>query len=347
MRKEAASAVLAGAVAVAALFGGACATDKSSFQPPSKEPGVSASPFGPLERLNRLLEAGGPKEQNFDQIRQLFKAAREIFCGKIPCSAGIQQTPNNILELPTQEMFKVIEQRLGRTLSPEEQQENKENVLTVLDSDILINIDQLEEIINPKPGEYLHDWFNAHQDLDRRNVILSTSLIRALGDAVQTNQIISFDEKTSKNLTAISYPIKIEGMVGFSFIGEDQKGEITAINGVRTISSQLVSDAIGIETSGYIIEQNETVDLSRRFIGVNIAAGISLDEFVLYAIGSLPIEEMLIRWGALVNQESPEITTGITALAILAFGMEKSLSPETITKNLENYLRGPNQTSDV
>lgn len=252
-----------------------------------------------LEAQTKPLDATG--------IKQLSQAAAELYCSATPCKYTPAELVNRIHFVPNSQFNQAIKDDPTRA-QPTSSGTSIEFVNGK--GEIYFDADEfkkLEESITP-------DVLPRYRGKNPAIATRKTTILHAIGHLHESNQ--DYQRKVS----IPSLNVQVIGFTGFQPIYLTQNGGIGFIFGTNEAADEAAT-AIIAEKNGGFYHAHPAAQTYREgaslILAINKLSGIQSDEYLQYQNGSLNIEGLLKKWGALKNRQNPDIDAAIQALVFI------------------------------
>lgn len=296
------------AIILGSTLGTAC-TDSNSVRPTETRPVVSgivrsnaettwdSSP--PVERLKRLEVKSFPSIREFDLNKEISLATAQFYCEQTKCNNPPEQMAASVLFVDENEFFQKLEIDIQRKYSAEDLNKEKEKQLafTTKNKDaIYINQTLLEKIIqelNASQPELAKQLGNK----DLIIIIKKSLLVHEFAHKNLLPQSKTFPAFLI-HLPGNDQSINFGQLYGFEISGKSQDGKtVFYITGGDEAITERATQIIAENSRSYIGLIPEYTSGASFVNQLNAKSEIANNEFLKYASGELPSEELIKKWG--------------------------------------------------
>lgn len=341
--KERAAAALM--VGILALSG--CKSEGVGFQTPlpaKTEQAISAESLwqniSARERINSLELKQYPPIPNFDSSKELRSATAQFYLETTRYKINPDEMAANIFFVSPPRFLEEAQKDAGRQFSKEEIDDTlnfRLEMINTTTNQSFINIDLYKKILellkthNPEVVKQL-----GIRDFD--TVVEKSLYLHIFSHMTQTEEMYSFDGFSLKggNLNVPS----VDKLIGFTFQGVREDGSPFFINGAKEAITERTAIIVGKKSGDYISFGSFYSDGAILIDMLNEKSGINDEEFIEYAKGIRPIDELFERWGSIKNRANPDKKAAIMALATIGLYVDGVLGSYDEVKNgVENRLK--------
>lgn len=358
MKNEVIRLATATAIIAAGFFGRGC----NEQQKPPAAPPVPAAPsdfppekgdsyvilaevsqwkqLSPLERIRNLEAKNYASIPDFQPKRELILASAQFYCQETKCKRPAKDITEDVYFLPPEEFLLKVEEELGRRANQWQDVYYRHSVLEITSQNGLIFINR--NVLNNTITELKN--FPAITDaLDGRDfeaVLLKSILFHSFAHANGSQEITNFPPFLLP--FSLGTPILIERMKGFRFVTRQADGTETFVGGANEAITELTATYLANRTGKYLSPGGfGSYASGASFIAqLNKRAGISQEEFLLYAGGEFPVGDFFQRWGAIKNPSQPDKQAAIIAFSAIGSHVQGMINPEE-TQMIINILLNP------
>lgn len=308
----------------------ACAEKPKQIVPTPVANATTVVPFGPQPPETPFLQ--------IDAEKDLILETAQFFCQSINCNKTPEELADNVFFVPFEKFIQQLEKEFGESLTVTEKAEERMGRLefTTDSGQVFINAQLFEDTVrglnsflSPRAIDQLKNETNPRQ------AILETVLIHAFSHVVEAKQKYKF-APFSLRVGKIGVP-KIETLEGFEFTAQQENGRPFFLKS-NEATTELVARTIGRRNGLYIDLVENYTNGAEMIKAINKLAGIPPQDFLQYATGVRPQQELFQKWGSLRNPNNPDEKGAVMALAAIGLHIHRTTNYEGTKQLVESSL---------